>query len=90
MSPIEVGFLGGPHDGRCQDFPVVANGLPSQHLIVAELDTDISRWLTDEPDVTGSVVPAFRQVRYRLAVNPADSGPMLVYVHPDVADLSRG
>lgn len=79
-----VGFLGGPHDGRLQAFPVARGGLPSQYLVVPELSTSVTRWLADEPSPAGEVAPALREVRYRLAVNPADSGPMLVYAHPSI------
>jgi hypothetical protein len=85
---VTVGFLGGPYDGRLQAFPANANGLPGEYLVVAEPTGSVAEWSTKwfamaTTEAEGNP-PLFREVYYRLAVNRADSGPLLVYVHPDL------
>jgi hypothetical protein len=92
MSGVVVGFLGGPHDGREQAFPVVgALGLPAPVIETMEptiTPEEYQRAIIDgEP--TAIREPLFRPVAYRLVRNDSAIGPRLFYVHPSL-NLPRG
>jgi hypothetical protein len=88
MDGVSVAFLGGPHDGRVQTFPVAddTTGLPAPVLEVPEPTASPEEYRRAVVDGEPTAVPSpvFRTVAYRLAHNPASTGPLLFYVHPSV------
>lgn len=87
MSSVVVGFLGGPHDGREQAFPIVGElGLPAPVMEAMEptLSPEEYQRAVIDGEPTAIPVPLFRPVAYRLVRNGSAVGPRLFYVHPTV------
>jgi hypothetical protein len=87
VSRVVVGFLGGPHDGRVQAFPVIGElGLPAPVMEAMEptLSSEEYQRAVIDGDPTAIPVLLFRPVAYRLVRNGSALGPRLFYVHPTV------
>jgi hypothetical protein len=87
VSTVKVGFLGGPHDGREQDFPVVGeSGLPAPVMETMEPTLTPGEYQRTIIDGDPAAIPdqLFRPVAYRLVRNGSLIGPRLYYAHPSV------
>lgn len=78
-------FIGGPMDGKRQELPINADGMPPAEIPCEVYDGDISLHRNLTPAERGIAVPV-REITYVRTVNPLSEGPLVLYLAAGLDD----